>query len=355
MKSLVTTAPEDLLAKEIMAVPEIQPELLFQPDADLIKTRFRRLAMLWHPDRHPGNREAGDVLERLTTLKKQADAKLANGKWETPNEVQFADIGTGHVHKIKYLKKHEFELGELYVSKGLVTYAVKKDYADLFDNAMQTIGALPYANDDMRKECQRYLPTIVATVDAADRKVMVIKKNPSQILLADLREHLGGKIDPKQAAWMLSTMHNVACYLNYAGLAHNGIALDTYFVDPENHSGSLLGGWWYAAKAHQPLKGLPPQTVAIVPPDVLNTGVADTRVDLMLIRSVGRALLDDPHGMRLPRDKDVPAAMADWLTLPPTEDASTDYKKWDRQVLPDAFGPRRFVPSTVRFNDVYQS
>ncbi len=361
MKSLIDTLPRDLTAKEILGIPSDAPELLFKPDADAIRRRYRELSAVWHPNANQHDlTQAHNVFEHIAELKDTAEEKLKHGIWETPGEIQFVQVGTGKPSTLKYVKKRRFELGEMYISKNFVTFAVEKQYGDLFENAQRAIKGLTYANDGMRAEFERYVPTIQSIIETANRHVMVVKKDPHHVLLSDLQEHWGGKIDPKHTAWVLSRMHNLACFLEFNGLAHNGISPDTVFVsmapkeEASAHSAALLGGWWYAAKADRPLIGLPQLTVEVVPPSLLSSGRADTRVDLMLIRSVGRILLGDKLGMTLARDKTVPQPMADWLTLPPTDNARTDYTNWYDKILPNSFGARRFVEMKKTFGDIYQ-
>lgn len=76
--------------------------------------------------------------------------------------------------------------------------------------------------------------------------------------------------------------------------------------------------------------------------DVLSKRIAAFRTDGDLIRAVGREILGDPVGSRLPSMTDVPPPMADWLRSPSSGDAYKDFERWDN-VLTKAFGPRRFV------------
>lgn len=354
MADFTNTATDKLTASDILSIAETAPELLFKPDETDIKTRFRQLSMLWHPDKRPGDAEAANVFERVTRLKDIANERFKAGTWKVPGEMLLTDVATGKKFKVKYTKQRDFELGEMYISEGHVTYALRKENKDLFENARRAISGLTFADGKMKDEFTRCLPEIKSVIETPDRYVMVVRKDPKLVLLADVLDHYGGKIDAKHVAWIESSLHNVACFLAYNNVAHNALALDTYFIDPEGHTGALLGGWWYAAKAGAALTGLPSETVRVVHPDVLATGRADPRVDLILLRNVGRTLLGDKIGMKLGRDKDVPKALADWLTLPPNENAFEDYKKWMGKILPDSFGVRRYVKMDVTYRDIYK-
>jgi hypothetical protein len=178
------------------------------------------------------------------------------------------------------------------------------------------------------------------------------------VLLSDLRDAItkstGKNFDSKHVAWVMSRLLSIACFLQINGQTHNGIAADAVFVSPAMHTALLAGGWWYAARENTALKGLPGTALDNVPHDVLSSGRATRRVDLELIRAVGRDLLGDPTGSLILRDKKVPKPMAHWLTNSTSGDAFEDFREWSDDVLKSSFGARRFVELKVSFSDVYQ-
>ena len=183
---------------------------------------------------------------------------------------------------------------------------------------------------------------------------MVLKKDPDMILLRDVLNHQKGKIEPVHAAWMVSRLHNFGCYLQWAGLTHNAISVDTCFISPKDHAIGLYGGWWYAAKEGDKLKALPPKTVAVTPPSILDNPKATARIDMALIRATGREILGDATGMRLIGDKTIPKPFSQWVNGASSGDANQDYKIWSSDVLIKSFGARRFVEMKLTPNDIYQ-
>ena len=91
----------------------------------------------------------------------------------------------------------------------------------------------------------------------------------------------------------------------------------------------------------------------VTPVDLLAARSGDVRVDLACIRALGRTVLGDPGGALLRDERILPRPLADWLTLPSSGDALTDYDDWQR-ALTDAFGPRRFVPWPLSAGDIYR-
>lgn len=359
----------NLSAAQILAIPADQPERLFTNNADEIKSLFRQLAKKWHPDRNPGDKQAGEAFARLASLKAKADEKLEAGIWEEPGVVRLQQK-SGKTATIHYLKKHDFELGQFYICDGQIAYVVRPEFKDLFDNALNAIRNFKFPNDKVRNYFQPQLPEFIGKFETADgNHVMVIKRDNDMILLKDLLEHKGGKLESAHACWIMSRLHNMTCYLQKMGLTHNAISLDTVFVlpkqtsftrsasqpiAPKDHTMSLLGGWWYFAKEGEMLKGLPAKAVNYTPRSVLETGKADCRIDHTMIRVVGRELLGDITGVRLGHGGTVKQAVVDWLTLPGTGDAVKDYEIWQQKVLPDSFGTRRFTEMDVKPSDIYQ-
>lgn len=331
-------------ADKILAIPVTEPERLFSsPDA--YKDEFRALAKKWHPD-------AGghaDVFDRIAKLYDAAAAKVTKGEWHTPG-LLMVHTSKGKDVKIRYLKKHATETGEMFISRTMVTHATRNDFADVVHSAKKIIGGFTYASDRMRKEISRYLPVVSRAFDAGDVQYMIMDKTPDLILLRDVINHYGGKIDPKHAAWIISSMLNLACYFEYAGLVHNAIGPDTYFISPPHHSGVLLGGWWYACKEGAKMVALPARTTRVMPVDILTKKKAEHRTDLTLIRAAGREMLGDPVGTRL---DGVPKAMSQWLRYASSGSALKDYEEWGK-VLTESFGPRRFTEMKIEASDIYR-
>jgi hypothetical protein len=215
------------------------------------------------------------------------------------------------------------------------------------------MGGFRFADDAMRRAVSRYLPVVSRIVDTAERHAVMGRKDADMILLADLLQHLGGALDARHVAWILSELHCFACWLEWAGLTHNAIAPDTVFVSPAHHAVAVLGGWWYATPAGSPLKALPARTLNLAPADIVRRKTAEPRVDLDLIRALGREMLGNASERAMARAVRVPPALDAWLSLPTDGSARADYALWKR-VLTDAFGARRFTTLNVRPEDVYR-
>jgi hypothetical protein len=355
---------QTLSAEKLLGIPEAEPERLFSRDAVAAKSEFKRLAMRWHPDRNRDNAAAEDVFTHVDALFKSAIYKIEKGGWhepvvkiedEEPNVLLLrADTGRQTIKRIRYRKHVPFELGDCYIGRTIVTYVVKNDYADLFENARRIIAGFRYGSGAMRDEVCRSLPAIESIFHAGDRCVMVVRKAPDLVRLRDVLDRVGGRLDPRQVAWIGSTLHNLACYLGWAQLTHNALSLESYFISPPDHSGALLGGWWYAKPEGARLDALPSATTRYCPPDVLRDKRADARTDLELVRAIARELLGDGSGMRLAAERLAPPPMTDWLRHPTSGCAIADYRQWSEIILPASFGTRRFTKLDLSASDIYK-
>lgn len=326
---------------------------LFSGNIDTIKVEFRKYAMEWHPD-HNSSPEANTVFNHIKMLYENAIVNLRNGHWVSTNKILFTTT-TGKQHNLRYRKQYTFEFGDMYVSDTVLVYVVDKKFKDFFDNAKKNIGSFKYANDRMKTECSKYLPEIKTDFETKDGKlVLVINKTKDLFLLKDILEYFNGELTDRHVAWIISTLYNMSCYLSYTGLAHNNIALNTYFISPEYHSGALLGGWWYAGNRGEKMIGVPTKTYDLMPPDIKASKIASCRVDLELIRAIGRELLgDSTGGIHLLKKKNAPEDMIFWLRSVTTGKAVKDYQLWG-DVLKESFGPRRFVVMDVDETKLYK-
>ncbi len=338
-------------AEAILSVPLDQPERLFAYESDGLKQEWRTLATLWHPDRNPPQPRANQVFQHINALYKAALEKLAAGDWEGHGVLTIPGDGGGQ-RELRYLRMRRFELGECYIGESFVAYALEKSNRDLFDAAVWTLGGFRYADDTMKREVSRGLPQVERVAETADRLVLVLRREADMVMLGDLIAHLGGRLDPKHAAWVVSGLASLACYLEWAGLMHGAIAPDTVFVSPKHHSIALIGGWWYATPAGEKLRALPQRSLDASPAIVADAKRAACAVDGELIRQTAREMLGDPGGTKLLRDKTIPAAFARYIAHPPVSSAFADYCNWEK-AREASFGARKFVELPVKAGDIY--
>jgi hypothetical protein len=343
---------EALNAEALLRIEIDAPERLFPRDAKGINQNYRLLVKKWHPD---VNKDvyAGAVIDHLTKLKAKAEEKLVNGTWQEPG-VFTCRLKSGKEFKVSSDVRRDIDIGTLHISQNTATYVVKHEYADMFHNAVGAIGALNFADNKMKDAFISRLPVTFKTYEAEYALILTIKKKPDDILLRDLLPFLNKDNHDRHVAWIVGRMLGMARYLDYAGITHNAITMDTLFANPAEHSIALFGGWWYAKPVGQILTYVPTEAVDFIPDDDGHALRATQKVDLEMVKAAGRELLGDRGGTSFLKTKPAPDAMLSYLRDPSTGNPQEDLERWDRHVLPDSFGPRKFINLPVTYNDVYQ-
>lgn len=336
-------------ASTILAIPISAPERLFTKDN--IKEEFRKFALQWHPDRNK-DPKATDVFAHIQQLHSTAIDFLSKGIWHIPGLYEFSDVN-GKAYRIRYKVAIPYELGTMYVGDTIIAYTVNKSFKSLYMNAVHNIRNFKYSSDNMKNEFSKYLPVIKCEVETKDYYILCLEKTKDVLPLSVVLKYYDGFIDPKHVAWIMSSLHNMLCYLSYTNIVHNDINTNTYFVSPEMHSGLLLGGWWYSANVGGTLKTVPAKTYSYMSNKAKADKKAEILVDNEMARAVCRLLLGDEQGFKLLSNKDIPVPFVNWLRLPGSGKPIKDYETWSKQVVIDSFGKRRFVEMDIDINSAY--
>jgi hypothetical protein len=334
----------------ILAILEDEPERLFKVQEHL-RTDYLALAMFWHPDKNK-DAKANDVLAHINLLYKRAQEHVEKGIWHVPGVLEL-ESRDNKKFKIKYLVKRKFELGEMFIGQSIVTFLIARSQEDMVINGLRMIGSIRYPTEDFKKSLLPHMPNVVKSFETQDHWVICVRKEPHEVLLLDLIKYSKGAIDAKHVAWIISSLLNLACFLQIGDMTHNGITLNTVFVSPTKHAVSLYGGWWYAQYAGKLIKHLPPELYPLASRRLKEHKIAQSLLDLDSIKAIGRACLGDISGGGLRGRKDVPAPFVQFLQLPSSKTAVEQYKEWPK-VLEDSFGPRRYQELKITGDDVYQ-
>lgn len=138
-------------------------------------------------------------------------------------------------------------------------------------------------------------------------------------------------------AWVISTMYNLACFLKYNEVMHGGITLENYYINPVNHEGYVLGGWWYSKKIGDNLEMLSELAVDVAPVSLLNSKKAQEGLDLEMIKLAGRIMLGDSTGVYLNKNTSLPKRLVSWLRDASMGNSFKDYGIWMNEVLKESF------------------
>lgn len=340
---------ELLTATELLAIPIDEPERLFALDSPRAQMQYRAFVKRWHPDICTDPR-AATVIAHINALNSRAEEKRKSGTWETPGALSFV-AKDGQSHHFTYWKRRPFALGHTHICSSAVVFQINHDYVDLAQNYLATTARFRFGSLSMQEEMGRYLPNGVTDLSARQTAYVTVGKSASLICLQDLLD-VSGPLEPRHVAWVLSRLYGILCYFEYAGIAHGDISPETFFIDPAQHTGVLLGGWWYTRRHGERLVALPPRSITVCPPDILADTRADVRLDRALVRLLGRELLGDHAGVSLHMNSAIPKPLADWLLGVSSGTALQEFQSWQR-VLLASFGPRRFAELATSASDIY--
>ena len=161
---------------------------------------------------------------------------------------------------------------------------------------------------------------------------------------------LDDNIDPKAVSWMISRMLNLACYLEYSKISHCNIAPEMLLVSLDQHSVSIVGPVIYKTAMGVRPTVVPKRTFDVANWLKVKSEVADSRIDLSLIRQTALDLLRDRGGARLRSNTEIPKRITDWILSPSTKSAITDYQNWEA-----ALGERKFANYGKTAKSIYDA
>ena len=324
-----------------------KPETLFKSsDLVALKKEYRNLALKYHPD-HNKEKDATGIFEHIHSLYALAVKKIQENTWEGAGVLRLDIVGTPP-YEFTYYRMRSVGFSKLYLADEFILYTIPENYARFGAQAKAIMTKLPLtSNKKIADEFTKFLPTNVKYLQLKNGDTAI--KIPKVSNVFSLRDVLNyyGTLDPKQVAWILSSLYNLNCFLSYRDIVHYDISVDSYFISPSDHMGFLLGGWGYAFDTGSKVSEVPQKTFEIVP------HLCKTPSNLIcreLIRYVGRELLGDPKGTKL--IKSTPDTLLKWVRgVSTAKDAVEEYKAWDACLL-KSFGPRRFVAMDITEKDI---
>jgi hypothetical protein len=261
-----------------------------------IRTRdeYLKLAKQYHPD-NGGSEVAMAHINRLYS-----------NDYVPPNQVQIGGVTYNFLH----------QHGTIYTGKSSVLYT---------HHPKHDVPVFKYPDQRVQNEISKYLPVYVRSGD----DWTIVGKPKEQYSLLDVRQYL----TPPHPTWVVSSLYNILCYLEWAGVTHNAISIENVCIDPKLHSAHLYGGWWFSAPLGSPIKYLPRSTYALAEREA-KLKVASHVFDLRAIKRLGLELMGDRTGMGL--DRTDPKVQQ--LRSPTSGSARQDYAAWIKSL-----GDRKFV------------
>ena len=319
-------------------------EDIFENDKEKVRSLYRELAKKYHPDVST-DKNSAVYFAKITELYNEALEKIDKGIWFEKDVLILENI-KGKRYKLKYLKKHSFELGFFYVGRQHIIYVLERKNKKYLDNALNVLKSLKYADTNMEKEFKRYFPEVVDSFELKTGEYcLVLKKDSTDFLLSDFLEYYsnqGKELDVKHCAWVVSRLSNICCFLKYNHLVHNGISLTNCFISPKYHTIMLFGGWWYCVPKGEKLIGTQKSVYDVMPVKEKSEKISTYQTDLECVKQIGRQL-----------NKNLPKPFENWVNKAATKDAFKEFDSWN-QALYDSFGERKFIVLDISEKDIYK-
>lgn len=328
------------------------PSQLFTGDKGIAKKEHIDLLKMFHPDLHRNSEKYKEVTSKINELYSEASKYFDDGIWMEDRMIKMTSCD-GEKYSMKYNVEYSFELGKYYIGNKSVLYLINKEHLDFIDNALNKINNLKYVDDSMRLEFTKYFPKILRRFETTNEKIgILIEKTEDAYILRDVLNYYEGKVPPRHVVWILSSMYNIACFMHYNHLSHNGITIDNFYISPSLHCGFLLGGWWYTVPQDEKMLGASGEIYNIMSLDMKEAKKGTYLLDLEAIRLVGRTLLGDKTGISLMNDFDIPKPLIDWVRGVPVNNPIEEYKLWDN-VIKQSYGERRFIEMNIDKEKIY--
>ncbi|SCW28580.1 hypothetical protein SAMN02910456_00351 [Ruminococcaceae bacterium YRB3002] len=242
--------------------------------------------------------------------------------WETADE-QIFGCADGRQIEIRYLYSASFREADIYVARRNIIYHFKNSGAELSDRFRHVVSFIDYPSADT-KNLADFFPKVSGGFELDDGSfILVINKDADEYPL-----RIFGKLTGRHVAWIISRIENLCCVLEYNGLVHPQIDPDTLFINPYQHTVSLLGNWWAVSRKN-----------------AMNDDkvIMKTSMNLTGLRNTARDILGDDNA---------PAALLEFIASTPKEDAYEDFAYWDDMLI-RAYGERKFITFETDDADIY--
>ncbi len=337
-----------LTAEQILDIKK--PEQMFIKE--ILSSQIKSIRSKWHPDRN-NNPKSTLVIAHINKLYDLAIEKINNNQWDGAAIIRIHDIKINKKYDFSYNIRIPFELGSMYIGNNYILYNVDLKYKKLYNNFVDIVN-IKYNQEKLKLEFENKLPKIVKHCESHDGYYILINRPPNHFRLKDVLENISPEVLPAtQVAWVISTLCNIHCLMQLHNISHNALSIDNYWIDIENHSGALLGGWWYSNKIGNKLLGLPQSTIKTLPKKLILDKVSKVEYDSILIKGIGLNCFGDlGNGSSLLKNSDIPKPFLDWLRKMPTKDAFSEFVEWSNY-RDNSFGKRKFIKYYKDIKNIY--
>ena len=250
--------------------------------------------------------------------RKQRDDSL----WENADTMSFT-TNEGQVIELKYLHYYSDKCADVFVNRRNIAFLFRSGMNDQAERLRRMVSSLDYPSADTRA-LSDFFPRVTGAFVLDDgTSLVVINKREEEYPL-----RLFGKLGGRHIAWIISRLENLCCVLEYNGLVHPEIDLDTVYINPGNHTACLYCNWWSVERKN-------------------SVHMLTSTDNLKGLRKTAKALLETEEVT-----PDTPQALLDFINSEPKFDAYEDFAYWDDMLI-KAFGERKFIKMDTEDSDIY--
>lgn len=311
---------------------------LFSEEPIEAQQQYLKLMLQFHPDRCNDPR-AAEVSAAINTL---YDRLRRSPKLHTQT---FRSRG-GDPISVQYWLEQPHEYGIAYYGQGEFFDWIHADSAECFVHSpMLRTGFLPlHLPYEIKKQAKHFVPQVISYTELSDGILVRSELPVNEIPLAEAVTFYGGKLDCRQAAWIISRLLDICCYASFCDFVWNCLLEENLLIDPQQHTVRVGSGWWFAAETGTKLSGVQPDVYDCMPLSARTGGLSDPITDLECVKAICRRIF--PH--------DAPASILRFAESACASDAVSEMERWD-QALIEGFGERRFCPWQLRLHDLLGS
>ena len=241
--------------------------------------------------------------------------------WENADKISFT-TNDGQVIEIRYLHSYTDKCADVYVARRNIAFHFRKGMNDRAEHFRRMVSSLDYPSADTRSLSDFFPRVTGAFMLDDDTSLVVISKREEEYPL-----RLFGKLGGRHIAWIISRLENLCCVLEYNGLVHPEIDVDSVYINPNNHPACLYCNWWSV--------------------DQKNMHGLSSSANLTGLRNTAKTLLETEDVT-----PDTPQALLDFINSSPKIDAYEDFAYWDEMLI-KAFGERKFIKMDKEDSDIY--
>lgn len=314
---------------------------IFEPSETSIKSTYRALLKLYHPDISSTPKE---VTIKLTELYNSALKSLRSGAWGS--KATFTYVHKGQTFTIGFNSHRVFELGSVYDTDDSTFFILDSAHEKYYLNYIYRTSHFKFPSEELKVKLTYALPIVKNHFKLDDTRFLIeISKQADIFNLSDIL-NFKRSLNPKDVAWIVSRLYSIVMLLDYNGISHNGIDLNSLYVCPKHHTVQLFGGWWYAVDCDSKLIGTTSDIYSRMHVKYKGEKLGTIYTDLESIRMVATKLLGE-------NITTLPKAYADWLNKGTAFNALDEYSNWDNSLI-SSYGEKKFHIFSVNKDDIYK-